>query len=153
MVDTERMRRVLERVGPKPPSPPPPPPNREFLRREEELSSLSRQAMAGSRGGRETLRRVIQDSEQRQRELRREHFRERGQMSPPLPPPPPRPPHGEGPFSLVRRAWLTAGELEEGYGNAAETERRRERKQFYRRLERSAGESRRQLRRLLDRGM
>lgn len=152
MVDTERMRRVLKRIGPKPPGPPPPPPGGDFLRLEEELTSLCRRTMAGSRGGRETLRRVIQASVQRQRELRREYYREQGRMAPP-PLPPHGPPPGEGPLSLIRRAWLVAGELEEGYGHAAEAERNRERKQLFLRLERSAGESRRQLRRLLDRGM
>lgn len=151
MVDTERMRAVLERVGTGGPPPPPKPAGEELgelLRRERELWELCRFATADRRT-RAALERVRRQSLWRQERLRRARALDAWDHRPPPPPPPPR--HPEGPVSRLRRAWQLAGELERQYGRAAESERDRQRRGLFRQLERSAAESRDILYRLLNR--
>lgn len=161
MVDTERMRAVLERIRPGPPpfppgppaaptpGPPPPrprplpPPVRgpvEWLRQEERLTEILRRIGRKSPALRRRMAQLTEASLRRQRILRR-------WTGGSLPIPPQKWP---GTLSdLLRRGEMLAGELKETYRRAAEE--RAGAQESYRDLARSAAETERGLREILRR--
>ena len=140
-MDTERLKRVMDRVrppagpaippppgppGPRPPgppgSPPPPPPERcreeEQLCREEQIVLALRAAMNRSRRCRQELMPWVRSSEQRQRRLRTELYLRSGDRPPREPPR-----RQEGVLSSLRRAEGLLREAETEYGRMARDDR------------------------------
>lgn len=122
MVDTERMKRVLNRLPPIPPLPPfsvpEEPPGIRFaealFRREAELEGLCREIGRRSRSLSGSMDRLRAASRRRQAALRRIFDPER------FPPPPPGPGRGrEGIWRLLQRSSSVAGELAQDYALAA----------------------------------
>ena len=158
-MDTSRMRRVLERVsvpGPPPPTPgpgnpPPPPPDRldALLEGETKLLELCREMRAGGRALGRELTGVERASRRRREELERAWFLDHGDRPPP--PPMPRERRRPGISALLRTAWQQCAGLERQYGELARNAPDREQRRLFAALGRSAGESRRRLRALLER--
>ena len=148
MTDDARLR-----PGPgRPPwgGPPPPPPEKleALAGQETELIALCRSLGRRYRKLTAALAPVERESRRRRERLERQWFFRQGDR-PPRPVPGPE----SGGCSGLREAWLRCVRLEEEYAALADNAPDREQKQFFTALRRSAGESRRRLRELLDRWM
>ena len=157
-VDTERMKRVLDRLYPEarphrpgPVPPPPPPPERggacALMERETQLERDIQNVFSRSRECRRTLQGVYARSEHRARELRSDCFLHRGER---MPPPRPRR-RPEGVLSMLREIHSALEDLGRAYEKAAAEEpRRRER---YGRFSDECGRDARSVRQLIERVM
>ena len=156
-MDTERMRRVMERAAPAPFPPPrpgqdtPPPPLEALdalLEGETELLALCRELGGKSPALRRELIGVERAARRRRETLERQWFLDHGD----------RPPQGV-PWEerrrtvsrLIREAWQTCASLERRYETLSRNAPDREQRRIFAALGRSAGDSRRHFRALLGR--
>ncbi|MBQ3277332.1 MAG: hypothetical protein IJH47_09845 [Oscillospiraceae bacterium] len=160
-MDTARMRRVLERISapapppprPGPGGPPPPPPEKPdaLLDGEGQLLDLCREMRARSRALGRELTGVERASRRRREQLERRWFLDHGDRPPrPILPTERRRP---GVSALLGEAWRQCGWLEKRYDELARNAPDREQRRLFAALGRSAGESRRQLRFLMERAV
>ena len=135
-VDTQRMKRVMDRLHAAPPPPGPPsglPEECGLLRSEQRLQAALRRVFRTSRRAAGALSGVLRRSEGRSARLRTACF-----LSGKLPPPERPMPRGEGTVSALRMAWRELESLSEQYAGRKNPRQDRRYEEYSRQCRRDA---------------